>query len=58
VNCDDNTIILDAGTGIMPLGIDIVDGNSVRETIRSSYIYILAMFIGIIFRIFNFLDWH
>ena len=31
VNCDDNTIILDAGTGIMPLGIDIVDGNSVRE---------------------------
>ena len=31
MNCDDNTIILDAGTGIIPLSIDIVDGNSVRE---------------------------
>ena len=31
VNCDNNTIILDAGTGIIPLSIDIVDGNSVRE---------------------------
>jgi len=31
VNCDDKTIILDAGTGIMPLGLDIMTGNTVIE---------------------------
>ena len=31
VNCGDKTIILDAGTGIMPLGIDIMAGDCFRE---------------------------
>ncbi len=31
VNCGDKTIILDAGTGIMPLGIDIMAGDRFRE---------------------------
>jgi len=31
VNCGDKTIILDAGTGIMPLGLDIMAGDRFRE---------------------------
>jgi len=31
VNCGDKTIILDAGTGIMPLGIDIMSGDCYIE---------------------------
>ena len=31
VNCDNKTIILDSGTGIMPLGHDIVEREIVKE---------------------------
>ncbi len=31
VNCDDKTIILDSGTGIMPLGHDIMSKNIVKK---------------------------
>ena len=39
VNCDDKTIILDSGTGIMPLGHDIMSGNSVKEN-NKKHLYI------------------
>ncbi len=35
VNCDDKTIILDSGTGIMPLGYDIMAGNIAKENSKN-----------------------
>ncbi len=40
VNCDDKKIILDCGTGIMPLGHDIMAGNIVKEN-NMKRLYIL-----------------
>ncbi|MDP6925364.1 MAG: MBL fold metallo-hydrolase [Candidatus Scalindua sp.] len=40
VNCDDKTIILDARTGIMPLGLDIMAGITAEENHKKSlYIF-------------------
>ena len=39
VNCDDKTIILDSGTGIMPLGYDIMAGNLVKRS-KNKCLYI------------------
>ncbi len=56
VNCDDKIIILDSGTGIMSLGYDIMTGGIVKENNKKRFIFFLAMFIGVIYRVFLFFD--